>query len=67
MRVGDRVRFLVGACQIVAQVVEDRGNIGMNGRHVVAVAYPGADGEIERLDWPADDLTVLPRDRTTAP
>lgn len=66
VRVGDRVRFLVGAREIVADVVEDRGNIGVNGRHVVALQFPGADGEVEKLDWPAEELTVLPRDRATA-
>ena len=58
VRVGDRVRFRVGTREIVAEVVEDRGYIGVNGRHAVAVSFVGDDGEVEKLDWPADELTV---------
>lgn len=67
VKVGDRVRFKISARELVAEVVEDRGYIGVNGRHVVAVRVSAPDGEDEKFDWPADDLTVLPRkDRATA-
>lgn len=66
MRVGDRVRFRVGTRVISADVVEDRGHIGVNGRHVVAVSFPGPDGVFEKLDWPADELTLSPNDRASA-
>lgn len=66
VRVGDRVRFHIAAIEIVAEVVEDRGNIGVDGRHVVAVRFEGEDGEIQQMDWPAEEMVVLPRDPATA-
>lgn len=67
VKVGDWVRFKIAAREIVAEVVEDRGYIGMNGRHVVAVRASAPDGEVEKFDWPADELTVLPKkDRAPA-
>jgi hypothetical protein len=65
VRVGDRVRIRIAALEIVADVVEDRGHIGVGGRHFVAVSFVGEDGEIEKMDWPAEEMTVLPRDPAT--
>lgn len=39
-RVGDRVKFKLGARDVVAVVIEDRGLIGHGGEQVVRVATP---------------------------
>lgn len=66
VRVGDRVRFRVGALDVLAEVVDDHGAIGVGGRRLLSVAVTSADGEVDRFDVPADDVTVVPRDRATS-
>lgn len=66
VQVGDRVRFSVAALQIEADVVEDRGHIGVDGRHIVAVSYTDFDGSVLKHDWPADELTVVKRSRAAS-
>jgi hypothetical protein len=39
-RVGDLVKFKMGAHEVVAPVIEDRGKIGHGGEQVVRVAVP---------------------------
>lgn len=39
-RVGDRVKFKLGARDVVATVIEDRGLIGHGGEQIVRVATP---------------------------
>ena len=39
-RVGDRVQFKLGARDVVATVIEDRGFIGHGGEQIVRVATP---------------------------
>ncbi len=64
VKVGDRVGLRIGARDLVADVVEDRGAIGVGGRRFVAIVVRpenGASGEAEKFDWPAEELTVLGR------
>jgi hypothetical protein len=63
VQVGDRVRFKIGALEVVADVVEDHGAIGAGGRRLLSVAVASPDGEIERFDVPAADVTILTKDR----
>lgn len=62
---GDRVTFSAGLYRVEADVIEDRGNIGMNGRHFVAVRYADEEGVVHTHDWPADELTLVRRPRAT--
>jgi hypothetical protein len=39
-RVGEKVRFTLGARSVVATVIEDRGRIGHGGEQIVRVAMP---------------------------
>jgi hypothetical protein len=65
IRVGDRVSFSVGLYRVEAEVIEDRGHIGVNGRHFVAVRYIDDDGTVHRHDWPADEMRLVRRPRAT--
>ena len=51
IRVGDKVRFHVGARSIVGQVREDRGPIGLGGRHLYRVLY-----ELGKENWYTTEL-----------
>jgi hypothetical protein len=61
LRVGDRIRLRIVARTLVGSVVEDRGHIGIDGGQVVHVSVRGMDGEVENMDWPADELTIVRR------
>ena len=64
-KVGTRVRFLYGAGEVEAEVVEDRGYIGAGRRQIVRVRVFGdwgaADegGEEHSFEMPAEDLTPV--------
>jgi len=65
LRVGDRVRFLYGGGEVEAEVVEDRGNIGVGGRQLVGIRLletPGVPSEGfagKRFEMPAEELAVV--------
>ncbi|MCO5171013.1 MAG: hypothetical protein M9894_32215 [Planctomycetes bacterium] len=58
LKVGDLVRFQLGAREVVAEVVEDYGGIGVGGRQLVSVARATEDGGRERFDVAAPDVTL---------
>jgi hypothetical protein len=57
-KVGDRVRFKLGAHQVVGGVVEDRGFIGVDGRQLVRVEVEVAPTYLRELELPAALLTA---------
>lgn len=59
LKVGDRVRFRLGTRDVVADVVEDRGPIGVGGRQLVAVALVAEDGEVRKFEMPVEKLVVV--------
>ncbi len=65
LRVGDQVRFPFGSHEVRAEVVADRGNIGVGGLQMVGIlARTYAGGELERWDVAAQDVTLIkPRKR----
>lgn len=58
LAVGDRVRFVLGSREVVAEVVEDYGGIGVHGRQLVSVELTTWDGGVERFDVAADDVSL---------
>jgi len=56
LRVGDAVRVRLGARDIDATVVEDRGTIGIGGRNLVRVRVELADEGLE-FELPADEVS----------
>ena len=62
-KVGSRVRFRLGNHDVVAEVVEDRGTIGVGGRRIVTVRLvagsPAEPGFSERFEMPVENLTLV--------
>jgi len=57
-RVGDWVSFLFGTSRATAQIVEDRGPIGVNGRRLYEVKWViGADA-VWKFPMPEEDLEL---------
>lgn len=61
-RKGDRVRFRFGIYVVEGVVKEDRGPIGINGRHLYLVEFRfGPHGEsLSHIELPAERLQLLP-------
>lgn len=57
-KVGDRVRFKLGAHHVVGRVVEDRGSIGIDGRQLVRVEVEIDPTCLREFELPAALLTV---------
>jgi hypothetical protein len=55
-RVGDWVQFQFGPKQVVAQVIEDRGPIGVHGRRLYRVRLDQASTEPYAFEIPEQDL-----------
>jgi hypothetical protein len=65
-RKGDRVEFTFGIRTVQATVIEDRGPIGVGGRHLYAVRFlPDLDSSSALVaEMPAEELTMLEPVRT---
>lgn len=62
VKVGDWVSFTIGTRHLIARVVTDMGNIGVNGRQLVVVAVRGnEDNGFENTEFqmPAEELEVV--------
>ena len=57
-KVGDRVRFKLGANRVVGTVVEDRGLIGVGGRQLVRVEVKLDPTYLREFEIPAVLLTA---------
>ena len=57
-RKGDLVRFKLGTRSVQAEVKEDRGPIGVKGRHLYLVEYPpeAQSQSLSQIELPADQL-----------
>jgi len=65
-KVGDRVRFRLGARVVAGTVVEDLGKIGVAGQQLVRVEVPLDATELREFEIPAALLTPSPRRRAAA-
>lgn len=54
-RVGSRVRYRMPGGLFEAEVVEDRGNLGVNGRRLLRI-LPLRDNLDGPFTWPAEEL-----------
>lgn len=59
-RVGELVRFRMGAQDVIGRVVEDRGLIGVGGRQIVRLEVAGGSDEPEQFEMPAALLEAVP-------
>ena len=68
LRVGDRVVLHLGTEDVFAEVVEDRGFIGVGGRQLLAIRRTGVAPEIsEPYEVPAEELELVRRKGRAAP
>ncbi len=58
VRVGDNVKFYIGNQLLEGKVVEDRGGIGLNGRHLYGITIP-MDPENMHIELPAALFEVV--------
>lgn len=65
-KVGDRVRFRLGAHVVAGTVVEDLGKIGVAGEQLVRVEVPLEATDPQEFDMPAASLTLSSRRRAAA-
>jgi hypothetical protein len=66
-RVGDWVSFLYGPRKVRAQVIEDRGPLGVHGRRIYRVRVDVEDGESARLEQLEEDLESAEAPESTNP
>lgn len=59
IKVGDKVRFKIGGRSVVGQVREDRGPIGLNGRHLYRVVYELGKDNAYSTELPPDQIEVI--------
>ncbi len=59
-KVGDWVAFLYGTRNLFAQVIEERGPLGVNGRHIVRIQVDGESNEPDAFELPEDYLEAAP-------
>jgi len=57
-KVGDRVRFKLGAHRVLGTIVEDRGPIGLDGRQLVRVEVELDATYLREFEIPAALLTA---------
>lgn len=62
-RVGDRVRFRLGARLVLGRVVEDLGRIGVDAQQLVRVEVPLDMTYVREFELPGAMLTPAPRRR----
>lgn len=59
-RVGDRVRMLHGVHGVIAEVVEDRGNLGVGGERIYGVRIKPDQWNEITTEFPEDSLEPAP-------
>ena len=65
-KVGDRVRFRLGAHVLAGTVVEDLGKIGVSGQQLVRVEVPLDATDPQKFELSTELLTPSPRRRAAA-
>lgn len=55
-KVGDWVSFPYGAMTLVAQIIEARGPLGVNGRHIYRIRVPRGAEEPDCFEMPGDEM-----------
>jgi hypothetical protein len=66
IQVEDKVRFRLAGRDQIGTVREDRGPIGVGGRHLYLVVYELGLGNRYQIELPADQLEVIDRKKAPA-
>lgn len=56
---GDQVKFRLGTRSVQGRIKEDRGPIGVNGRHLYLVEFRAEPQSPSQIELPAEQLEVL--------
>jgi hypothetical protein len=59
VRIGDMVRFRIGAKVLTGQVREDRGSLGVGGRRLDQVVYQLGKDNWYQTELPADEMELI--------
>jgi hypothetical protein len=57
--VGDEVRFRLAGRTVIGKVREDRGPIGVGGRHLYLIVYEMGKGNPYSIELPRDEIEVV--------
>lgn len=57
LNVGDQIRFQFGERDVVATVIEDRGNIGHRGRRLLRARLAHEEGYVEEFEVEEEEVT----------
>ena len=58
-RKGDRVRFRLGTRSVLGRVREDRGPIGIKGRHLYLVEFRADPLSPSKVELPAEEMKAV--------
>jgi hypothetical protein len=58
-RVGDEVRFRLAGRPVLGKIREDRGPIGVGGRHLYLVAFEMGKGNQYSTELPRDEIELI--------
>ena len=59
-RVGDRVTFEFGGGKVIGTIIEDRGDIGVGGRHLYQIEVPMTAEEPMVFELPEPVIELIP-------
>jgi hypothetical protein len=59
IRVGDEARFRLAGRTVVGKIWEDRGPIGVGGRHLYLIAYEMGKGNPYAIELPRDEIEMV--------
>ncbi len=66
IRVGDEVRFRLAGRSVVGKVREDRGPIGIGGRHLYLIAFEMGTGNPYSIELPREEIERVERKKGPA-
>jgi hypothetical protein len=66
IQVGDKIRFRVAGRDLIGEVTEDRGPLGVGGRHLYHIVFELAEGNVYHIELPAVDIEVIERKQAPA-
>jgi hypothetical protein len=66
LRVGEEVRFRLAGRTVVGKVREDRGPIGVGGRHLYLITYEMGKGNPYAIELPRDEIEAVEPQREPA-
>jgi len=66
LRVGQTIRFRLGSRVVLGVIREDRGPIGVGGRHLYLISYELGKDNPYMIELPADEFEIVTPNRKPA-